>query len=478
MMPTIDHKALSDTLSLVKQRIARDEKLLKKDRMNEITTISLLIEPVLNALGWDITDPTQMKRGHGTSDGGQVDLALFHNGSALLYIEAKPLHEINATEQPKWIKQAIQYANADGVEWCVLTNGEKYRIFRTHAKVEKNIKEKNIADITISDTRSSTSPNADSAILYLLSPQSLEKELLTKIWEMRSVDQKLENVLQNINQKPEFHRLLSRILRDSNFSKAQIMDSLKRSKINIKYPKICDYAEDIIKNERTAESKSRSASSSKNEHQKRTKNLKQNSEKKAKKMRTDEMVKRGVLEVGTILKIKNRPGSDAEVISGKKVRYKNIDMSFNKWGRTVLGRSESIYNFAILPDKRTLDDLRQEVGMKGKGNHSALFEVSVKSKTKIHKRKKGAQKPKISRTKRMLTEEMVNTGLLKRGTILTIKGQPEFAAQVLNGKEVIYRNERMSFNQWGKLVLGGERSIYLYATIPDGRTLDELRSNK
>ena len=188
------------------------------------------------------------------------------------------------------------------------------------------------------------------------------------------------------------------------------------------------------------------------------------------------MVDRGILKTGTVLKIKGRPGSEAKVISGEKVKYKNISMSFNKWGKTVLGRSESIYNFAILPDNRTLDDLRQEAGRKGEDGHSVLFDVSKNSKTKIQKR--GSVKPKRTKTKKMLTAEMVNTGMLKKGTILTIKNRPEVVAQVVDGKNVIYQNQKMSFNQWGKLVLGGERSIYLYATIPDGRTLDELRSNK
>lgn len=82
---------------------------------------------------------------------------------------------------------------------------------------------------------------------------------------------------------------------------------------------------------------------------------------RARLMRTREMVERGLLPVGTTLTIKDRPDSAARVIDGKRVEFRGEVMSFNAWGCASTGWSAiQIYKWAVLPDGRLLEALREE----------------------------------------------------------------------------------------------------------------------
>ena len=54
--------------------------------------------------------------------------------SETLLIEAKTLEK--DLNDRKWITQNVSYATVIGVRWCVLTNGDEYRIYNSHAAVD------------------------------------------------------------------------------------------------------------------------------------------------------------------------------------------------------------------------------------------------------------------------------------------------------------------------------------------------------
>ena len=58
--------------------------------MNESNTKVLLIEPVLEALGWDTKDLDCVTREHKVYDGTFLDYALVVQGKPSLFVEAKP----------------------------------------------------------------------------------------------------------------------------------------------------------------------------------------------------------------------------------------------------------------------------------------------------------------------------------------------------------------------------------------------------
>ena len=491
-MTMADREMLSRVLYGIRQKIAGYNST-QKGRMNEATTIRLLIEPVLDALGWDTDDPSQVCREY-TTGNGKVDLALLIDDKPVLYIEAKALKE--STDDAKWINQTLNYAIADGVEWCVLTNGATYRIFRSHALV--NLKGKIFGTVRVSDPEDEAPIESVAASLSLLSPQSMMSKDLNALWGIRVIDRQLEEGLKDIIERPEFHRWLSRsVFKDLNAK--QIGQSLQRASFGISYPDGHEYINDLDetkhatiperprqspmtiagsqpKNRPQAESQLTSRSARKDTPEKPTTQIDRKG-KKTVKMQTQEMVERGLLQVGTILTIRNHPGSDAKVVDGRNVRYNNMTISFNDWAKRVLKSSVSVYLYAVMPDGKTLDDLRSSYdpairdSVKISHNTPDLAQHD-KSKNLI----KTSTSPHAARQNKMKIPEMVDSGLLEIGTILSIKNRPGSEARVMDGRHVMYQGNIITFMDWGRRVTGWSTlQIYVHAVLPDGRLLDDLR---
>ncbi|MCE0488273.1 hypothetical protein [Ornithinimicrobium sediminis] len=110
--------------------LERSSRLREAKKGNEANTKALLIEPVLRGLGWDTDDLDAVQREVKVFEGTYLDYALIVAGGTSLYVEAKGLKE-NLNDK-KFIAQTVNYANNDGVVWCVLTNGLQYRVFKTN----------------------------------------------------------------------------------------------------------------------------------------------------------------------------------------------------------------------------------------------------------------------------------------------------------------------------------------------------------
>ena len=114
--------------------------------MNETNTRVLLIEPVLDALGWDTRDLESVTREYKVYDGSFLDYALLVEGKPSLFVEAKALGK-NLTDS-KWVAQTINYANNEGVTWCALTDGLRYQVYKTNEPVDMSQKLLFEVDIT------------------------------------------------------------------------------------------------------------------------------------------------------------------------------------------------------------------------------------------------------------------------------------------------------------------------------------------
>lgn len=132
--------------AILKARTTR-AKLNASGAANEANTKALIIEPILAALGWDPTDLDVVEREVKVFDGTFLDYGLKADGTSRLYVEAKAVGE-NLTDK-KFVAQAVNYANNDGVVWCVLTNGISWRVFKTNesAAMDKKL----LFEIDISD---------------------------------------------------------------------------------------------------------------------------------------------------------------------------------------------------------------------------------------------------------------------------------------------------------------------------------------
>lgn len=224
------HKGLSELRSAVahaRDRIAGYRSQGKS--INEANTKKGLIEPVLAALGWDCrTDDVQCEyRRKPKND--PVDYALFAAGDAVLFVEAKSLGQ-NLADQ-KWASQVIRYANDSGVEWCVLTNGDEFRVYNTHAPVP--IEEKLFRKVRISDAQQASSVVET---LSLLARPNLAKNHLQVLWNAHHVDHRVGRAVADLvaQPRPAFIKLISAATK--GLGAREIQASLRRAKLRLEFP--------------------------------------------------------------------------------------------------------------------------------------------------------------------------------------------------------------------------------------------------
>lgn len=140
---------------------------LKRLDINEENTKSNLIELLLEFLGWNIHDFMEVEKEKQVISKNFVDYALKIDGISKLYIEAKKIND-NLTDIRN-ISKAISYTNDDGIEWCLMTNGDILNLYKTREQGDLN--NKLVLDIKIS---------TDSNIEYLeyFKKENIENDIL------------------------------------------------------------------------------------------------------------------------------------------------------------------------------------------------------------------------------------------------------------------------------------------------------------
>lgn len=91
---------------------------------NEYRTRAALVDPLLQALEWNTTDPDQVQMEYSVRD-GHADYALFTRTKPLMVIEAKKLGE----PLPPHFNQARSYATQAEAPFFTLTNGNLWQTF-------------------------------------------------------------------------------------------------------------------------------------------------------------------------------------------------------------------------------------------------------------------------------------------------------------------------------------------------------------
>ena len=225
-----NRQTLSSTLLRIRKRIhqIRD----RKEAIGEQNTKSTLIDPILSALGWDIEELDEVCREYRRKPhDNPVDYALFLLRSPCLFVEAKALEK--DLNDRKWISQILGYATVVGVEWCVLTNGDEYRIYNSHATVD--MEEKLFRVIQISDP---AQEEYTLDTLDLLSKSKMGEKLINILWKVHFIDHRVKAVLTDILHSED--GALTSLIRKktSGLSRAEIRDSLKRADIRVDFPVI------------------------------------------------------------------------------------------------------------------------------------------------------------------------------------------------------------------------------------------------
>jgi hypothetical protein len=167
------------TESVVQKALATAEQLQAAKAGNEANTKALIIEPMLAALGWDPTDLNQVEREYRVYDGTSLDYALKLGGERRLFVEAKGVTK--GLDDKAFVSQTVNYANNEGVLWCVLTNGLSYRVYKTNEPVAMD--EKLLFEVDLAETKQGSAGDSAKS-LQLISKASLDDGTL-ELWGER-----------------------------------------------------------------------------------------------------------------------------------------------------------------------------------------------------------------------------------------------------------------------------------------------------
>ncbi len=217
---------LASTLEEVRRRIRRTG----SRPMNEENTKATLIEPVLRALGWDIEDVEEVQREFKThSRHKPVDYGLLVLRTPRLLIEAKALGE-NLSDH-RWVNQIMGYASVAGVEWIVLTNGDEYRIYNTHAPVVVEQKLFRAVKVTSEDP-------VVAQTLELLAKNRLEENRIEVLWRAHFVDGQVQAaILALFSPEANDMLLVNHVAAcTKNLTAEEIRGSLGRCRVSLDFP--------------------------------------------------------------------------------------------------------------------------------------------------------------------------------------------------------------------------------------------------
>jgi hypothetical protein len=162
----------------------------RKD-LSEASTKASFVQPILEALGWKVTDPDEVVLEYPVYGGTRLDYALLVDGRPALYLEAKPLRA--SMDEPNFIAQTVSYANNDGIRWCVLTNGLIYRIYKSDTLAPAD--QKLLAQADIREASDSFGAARVAATLAYLSKESLTTGKLDEWGERVFVDTAVRRAL-------------------------------------------------------------------------------------------------------------------------------------------------------------------------------------------------------------------------------------------------------------------------------------------
>src|SRR5215218_9590523 len=234
-------QSVANVLPSLRKRIQKIRN--RKENVGEQNTKAALIDPLLSALGWDIEDIDEVSREYRRKpQDNPVDYALFMLRSPRLFVEAKGLEK--DLSDRKWISQILGYATVVGVEWCILTNGDEYRLYNAHAPVDVEQKLFRVIRLSESDQDKYTLET-----LELLSKEKMGDNLLNVLWKAHFIDRHVSRALGELleNDDASLIRLIRK--RTPELTPSEIRESLKRADIHIDFPVVSVSSQSLVREE-------------------------------------------------------------------------------------------------------------------------------------------------------------------------------------------------------------------------------------
>jgi len=221
------HGALRGTLNEVRTKIATLRG--NGDHLSEEETKAILIDPVLAALGWHVDELEDVRREYRAKPGDNpVDYALVVFGKPRLFVEAKAL---SVALDRKSASQVLGYAATVGVAWCVLTNGDEYRLYKSHASVD--VDEKLLRTVRLSDPEQA---GLCQETLALIARDEVGDTALELLWKSQFVDRRVKSTLEKLfaEENGPLARLVHK--RSSELSLGDVRESLQRAQLRVHFP--------------------------------------------------------------------------------------------------------------------------------------------------------------------------------------------------------------------------------------------------
>lgn len=216
----------SDGLVSELQALRERARELRAATPNEADTKRLLVEPVLAALGWDLHDLDAVTAEYRLHDGTAVDYALKIGGRPVLLCEAKALGR--GLDDLKWATQVVNYANGAGIGWCVLTDGWRWKVYKSDHRAAVDRKLAFVAEL---GGATAVAAHEAAELLSRLSPAQIADGELDRYGERVFVDERVREALAAVLSEPQ--RRFVDVVRDAQetderLDRAQVRSALGR----------------------------------------------------------------------------------------------------------------------------------------------------------------------------------------------------------------------------------------------------------
>jgi len=200
---------------------------LRRRCLKETPTRTIIIDPVLESMGWDVRDPDEVELEYPTIDGKSVDYALKLNRKTVLLIEAKALDD--PLDDVKAITQVVGYATNDGIVWCALTNGIRWKVYRSVEKCPAP--DKLMFEVSL-DPRESENISVQELAgrLWRLSRDEMAEGTLDALGEQTFTDGKVRKALDAVMADPPtaFVRIIRKAAKDETLKPKRTREALAR----------------------------------------------------------------------------------------------------------------------------------------------------------------------------------------------------------------------------------------------------------
>ena len=231
-------EGLVDSLRELKNKILQAEN--NQLKLSEQDSRQGLINPLFHQLGWDFGDFRAVRAEFRDPRYNEpADYAFFGKDqkNPLLLVEAKALG--TDLDNAKVIKQLCSYLGAIGVQWGVLTDGNKYIMYNANAGASFDDQKFLTMQIKTADTDDGI-PTEELAtkLQSLLSRKCLEDESIQKFYESHVINRHIEDALLSLLSEP-FDTLASAIRKEFKEERVKVTN------IRITTAQIVNYLESI-----------------------------------------------------------------------------------------------------------------------------------------------------------------------------------------------------------------------------------------